>query len=121
MFISTLTVLTEQEIMHFKSKTQSYIHCSHWFLSGRSWEILLGLEEDVPARGRLPNLPVLALEIANSLVMSDISIEWTQGSLSGSTPPSALPNSRKHQRSALRSCRNQMEYIQKVSQVIQPL
>ena len=44
-------------------------------------------------RGRLPYLPVLALEIANSLAMSDISVGWTQGSLSGSTPPSALPNS----------------------------
>lgn len=31
------------------SKTQSHVLCSHQLLSERLWEILLGLEEDVPA------------------------------------------------------------------------
>lgn len=93
LFISTLTILTEQEIMHFNK--QNTIACSLQpsVITRTAVGNPPGLRGRLLLRGRLPYLPVLALEIANSLAMSDISVGWTQGSLSGPTPPSALPNS----------------------------
>lgn len=87
-------ILTEQEILHFNK--QNTIACS--------------LQPSAIIRTAVGNPPGLRggcsswewdyhtcqfslLRLPTASALSDISMGWTQGSLSGSTPPSALPNS----------------------------
>lgn len=93
-------ILTEQEILHFNK--QNTIACS--------------LQPSAIIRTAVGNPPGLRggcsswewdyhtcqfslLRLPTASALSDISMGWTQGSLSGSTPPSALPNSENISRS----------------------